>query len=179
VQGRDQWQVERFICAHAIMLGLEGMPAFYIHSLLATQNDSHKMEQSGNNRAINRHTWDCDELDRALSDPGSHHVQVLSELKRLISIRTRQPAFHPNATQYTLHIGPGIFAYWRQSRKREQSIFCIYNISDEVKEIPMSSINLIETNRWYDLLSKRDLDDLSQTIELPPYGCLWITNRSD
>lgn len=38
--GPDKWQVDRFICAHAIMLGLEGIPGIYIHSLIGTPNAS-------------------------------------------------------------------------------------------------------------------------------------------
>jgi sucrose phosphorylase len=177
VEGRDDYQVQRFICAHAIMLALEGIPAFYIHSLLATENDTHKMEQTGNNRSINRHNWDCANLSQVLNDPLSQNARVLARLKELIKIRAAQPAFHPNATQYTLHLGQGIFAFWRQSRKRDQSVFCIYNISSQVQEVSLGSINLVETQRWYDLLSMRDLDDLTRNVELPPYDCFWITNR--
>jgi len=175
--GRDEYQIDRFICAHAIMLGLEGIPAFYIHSLLATGNDSEKMELSGNNRAINRHNWSCEELDKQLSNTGSQHAQVLQRLKQLIKIRTGQAAFHPNATQYTLHLGEPIFAYWRQSRKREQSIFCIYNISNQEQEISLRSINLTETDNWHDLLSGEVIGPAEQTIKLSPYQFLWITNR--
>ncbi len=177
VEGHDQWQFERFICAHTIMLGLEGIPAFYIHSLLGTENDLNKMELSGNNRAINRHVWDCDELSNSLNDEQSHHFRVLQRMKEVISIRTRQKAFHPNATQYTLHLGEGVFAFWRQSQKRDQSIFCIHNISNEMKSFPLRSVNLIETCDWYDLLSQTTFEDLSETIELKPYQCLWISNK--
>lgn len=177
VEGKDEWQIDRFICAHAIMLGLEGIPAFYIHSLLATENDSVKMEQSGNNRAINRHVWQCDELSKKLTDPQSHHSIVLNRLKNLIRIRTAQKAFHPNATQYTLHLGEGIFAYWRQSRKREQSIFCVYNISNLPQSVTLSSMNLVETHEWFDLLSDTRFDDLYATFKLNPYQCLWISNK--
>lgn len=38
VKGPDKWQFERFICAHAIMFALEGVPGIYIHSFLATNN---------------------------------------------------------------------------------------------------------------------------------------------
>jgi sucrose phosphorylase len=178
IEGKDGWQIERFICAHAIMLGLEGIPAFYIHSLLATENDLHRMETSGNNRAINRHVWDCKELDALLEDDQSHHSIVMSRLKQLIAIRIKHSAFHPNATQYTLHLGEGIFAYWRQSRKREQSIFCIYNISSEMKQLQLSSINLVETQSWIDLISGQHIDDLRAIMELQPYQCLWIVNHS-
>jgi len=60
--GKDQWQIARFICAHAIMLALEGIPAFYIHSLLGTTNDYDRMEKLGHNRAINRKQWQEEEL---------------------------------------------------------------------------------------------------------------------
>ena len=31
--------MERYICIHTIMMSLEGVPAFYIHSLFGTEND--------------------------------------------------------------------------------------------------------------------------------------------
>ncbi|MDJ0832433.1 MAG: sugar phosphorylase [Gammaproteobacteria bacterium] len=177
LEGKDQWQMDRFVCAHAIMLSLEGIPAFYIHSLLATENDRDKMEATGNNRSINRHEWQCDDLGLLLNNQNSHHSLVLSRLKQLISLRSKQPAFHPNATQYTLHLGEGIFSFWRQSRKREQSIFCIFNITNQPQQVPLTSVNLIETSRWHDLLSGDVYNDLFANLELAPYQCLWITNR--
>jgi sucrose phosphorylase len=56
--GPDTWGVERFVCAHAIMLGLEGIPGIYIHSLVGTRNDYDRVENTGHYRAINRHQWD-------------------------------------------------------------------------------------------------------------------------
>ena len=145
--------IERFICAHAIMLGLEGIPGIYVHSLLATRNDYQRMENTGHNRSINRHQWQYDELNELLSTDSSHHKQVFSELKNLLAIRQKQKAFHPNAPQFTLHLGDSIFAYWRQSHDRKQSIFCISNVSDSVQEFMLSDINLATTNDWVDLIS--------------------------
>jgi len=177
VSGKDNWQFDRFICAHTIMLSLEGIPAFYIHSLLATENDVQKMQRSGNNRAINRHVWDFKELSDVLHDESSHHAKVLNRLKTIIKIRTGQAAFHPNATQYTLHMGEGIFAYWRQSRSREQSIFCFHNITDQVQDIALAGVNLVQTYQWYDLFSQQVYDDLQSTLQLQPYQCVWISNK--
>lgn len=176
VKGQDEWQLQRFICAHIIMLGLEGIPAFYIHSLLGTRNDYQKVEQTGNNRAINRHVWDFADLSKKLHDPQSEHSLVLSNLRRIIDIRTQQSAFHPNATQYTLHLGEGLFAFWRQSRQRDQSIFCIHNISDCVRELHLRDVNLIETHHWCDLLNDRKIDSLNSSINMQPYECLWLSN---
>jgi sucrose phosphorylase len=121
VDGEDEWQIPRFIAAHIIMIGLDGIPAFYIHSLLGTPNDHTRVEMTANNRAINRHIWNSDLLSTQLADKTSTHSIVLASMKRIIAIRKQQPAFHPNATQYTLHLGEGIFAFWRQSRRRELS----------------------------------------------------------
>ncbi|MBF0265354.1 MAG: sugar phosphorylase, partial [Gammaproteobacteria bacterium] len=50
LEGKDQWQIPRYICAHIIMLSIEGIPAFYIHSLLATENDYQRAEMTSQNR---------------------------------------------------------------------------------------------------------------------------------
>ncbi len=68
VEGKDTLGEDRFICAHAIMLALEGIPAFYIHSLLDTSNDYQRLEKTKRHRTINRHRWQLDEVDSVLSD---------------------------------------------------------------------------------------------------------------
>ena len=176
-KGADHWQWQRFICAHTVMLALEGIPAFYIHSLLGTENDYDRMENTGRFRSINRAQWQIDRLELALADPQDHHHKVFTELKRLIGIRRRQPAFHPNATQFTLHLGLKLFGFWRQSMRRDQSIFCIHNITDEIQEVSLAEINLIGTDHWQDLLSGMAIDDLSGSIALKPYQSVWLSNR--
>nr|WP_150909553.1 sugar phosphorylase [Marinobacter halotolerans] len=176
-KGADHWQWQRFICAHTVMLALEGIPAFYIHSLLGTENDYDRMENTGRFRSINRAQWQIDRLESALADPQDHHHKVFTELKRLIGIRRRQPAFHPNATQFTLHLGLKLFGFWRQSMRRDQSIFCIHNITDEIQEVSLAEINLIGTDHWKDLLSGMAIDDLSGSIALKPYQSVWLSNR--
>jgi len=175
--GTDHWQLQRFICAHTVMLALEGIPAFYIHSLLATENDYERAEHTGRLRSINRGQWKLESIESELANPLSHHSKVFRELKRLIAIRRRQPAFHPNATQFTLHLGLQLFGFWRQSMRRDQSIFCIHNISDEVQKIALSDINLIGTDQWVDLISGLRVDDLSGSITLKPYQSVWLSNR--
>lgn len=177
--GSDHWQLQRFLCAHTVMLALEGIPAFYIHSLLGTENDQVRVEHTGRLRSINRSQWQIDTVESTLDDPLSHHGKVFHELKRLIGIRRDQPAFHPNATQFTLHLGLQIFGFWRQSMRREQSIFCIHNISGEVQQVALGDINLIGTDQWRDLISGMQIDDLSGVLTLKPYQCVWLTNTPE
>jgi sucrose phosphorylase len=174
--GEDEYQLKRFICAHAIMLALEGVPAFYIHSLLATPNDQTKFEMTSNKRSINRHNWDHDELIELLEDESSMHHQAFSRLVDIITIRKRQRAFHPNATQFTMHFDESLFAFWRQSQDRRQSIFCIYNVTGEVNRVALKDVNLIELDEWSDLISGYKYLDPREEIVLQPYDFVWISN---
>jgi sucrose phosphorylase len=180
VKGKDKWQIERFICSQTIMMSLEGIPAFYIHSLLATHNDFEAVEKTGKKRSINRHKWQEEKLLALLDDPKSPHAIVLRELSRRIKIRRRQTAFHPNATQYTLHpLNKSLFVFWRQSIYREQSIFCINNLSDRTQKLHLSDINLVDTEPWYDLISNKAIDDIYSKLTLKPYQSAWLSNRKE
>ena len=176
--GPDSWGAERFICAHAIMLGLEGIPGIYIHSLLGTHNDYARVENTGHYRAINRHQWDYDELEGELSRQQSSHAVVFNRLKSLLALRRTQSAFHPNATQFTLHLGAALFGFWRQSMDRRQSIFCISNISCSPQSLDLSGVNLIDTEDWLELISGATIEGRDQVLELQPYQTVWISNTS-
>ncbi|KZX55037.1 alpha-amylase [Halioglobus sp. HI00S01] len=174
--GTDEWGVERFVCAHAIMLGLEGIPGIYIHSLLGTRNDYDRVENAGHYRAINRHQWDDEALESVLSREDSSHAQVFARIKALLAIRREQAAFHPNATQFTLHLGDAVFGFWRQSMDRRQSVFCISNISNAAIPLALSDINLIGTDDWVDLISGTHYHGRDEVIDVHPYQTVWITN---
>jgi sucrose phosphorylase len=179
IKGKDQWNFKRFICAHTIMFGLEGIPGIYIHSLLGTQNDYQKLSNTHHNRSINRRRWQENDLEEALNNKELHHGKVLSTLKSLLNIRIKQPAFHPNATQFTLHLGLQLFGFWRQSHDRKQSIFCVSNITNQPMTLPLSELNLIITESWIELISKTVITELSEEIILAPYQTVWISNKSN
>ncbi|MFC3095614.1 alpha-amylase [Alteromonas sediminis] len=178
-QGQDKWQIDRFICAHAIMLGMEGIPGIYIHSLLGTPNDYEKVENTGQNRSINRRRWYLNELEDLLNSPFSHHHKVLTRMTQLIRIRTAQPAFHPNATQFTLRLDDRLFGFWRQSIDRKQSVFCISNISNEEFVLTLTDINLIVTDEWTDLITQQEVDTENNQLKLSPYQTVWLSNRNE
>ncbi|OWU68726.1 alpha-amylase family glycosyl hydrolase [Marinibacterium profundimaris] len=178
LKGEDGWHVERFVASQTIVMALEGIPAFYIHALLATPNDHDKVAKTGMKRAINRHNWDYGALQALLDDPQSHTSQVLEALKARIRLRGRQPAFHPNGTQFTLQIDDRIFGVWRQSIDRDQSIFALHNVSDEEVELNPVALNLIEGDTWTDLITGETIAHADYPIEFAPYQCRWITNRA-
>lgn len=177
-EGPDQWQIERFICAHTIALALEGIPAIYFHSLLGSSNDAEAVSRTGRYREINRRRLDFTEVEAALSDDQSRTARVLREVRRRVRVRIDQPAFHPNATQFTLQLGPSVFAFWRQSIDRHQSIFALNNVSPEPQSIALSDLNLITTDSWRDLLADSADDGWADGhLELGPYQGAWLSNR--
>ncbi|MEM6704029.1 MAG: sugar phosphorylase [Acidobacteriota bacterium] len=176
VRGEDEFQVERFLCSQIVMLGLEGIPAVYIHSLLATPNDHDQVRATGRKRSINRHRWSLERLEEELADPASDSARVLAALQRVLRIRRRQPAFHPDATQYTLQLGESLFGVWRQSVRREQSIFAVHNLTRTKRSLDLSKLNLLATDEWFDLIDGARLTSLQDELELSPYQCVWLTN---
>ncbi|WP_137701757.1 sugar phosphorylase [Marimonas lutisalis] len=176
-KGSDMHHLQRFLCSQTIVMSLEGIPAFYIHSFLATPNDHDAVARRGMNRAINRHRWHYPDLLECLADPASDQARVMHGLSERLRIRARQPAFHPNATQFTLAMDDRLFGVWRQSLDRHQSIFAIHNVSSETVLVSPSRINLIEGDLWVDLLSGEDIHPAGPEIPFAPYQCRWISNR--
>lgn len=175
--GETGHHVERFLASQTIVMAMEGIPAFYIHALLATGNDHAGVEKTGVARAINRHRWHYPDLQARLKDASSVQARVLGELKRRMALRARQPAFHPNATQFTLQLDERVFGLWRQSLDRAQSVFALHNVSAQEVEIDPTAVNLIEGDAWRDLLSGEPVAPVGDAIRLRPYQCRWISNR--
>lgn len=175
-KGIDHMQIERFIACHAIMLSLEGIPAFYIHSVLGTTNDYELMKKNSQNRSINRKSWDINEIKNKLLDDKSINNQVYKSIINLIKIRKKQPAFHPNAIQFTFNLGKNFFGIWRQSLDKKQSIFSVTNVTNIFQYLDLTELNLIESEKWWDLINSKDIDDIKSTITLKAYQTVWITN---
>ena len=156
------------------MLSLEGVPAFYIHSLFGTRNDYESYKQTNNNRSLNRGKIKISELD--LSNQSKSESYLFLKLKELMLIRKKQPAFHPNAVQFTLHLGKNLYGIWRQSLNKKQSIFCISNLTDKEVKLSLLDLNLIGFDHWRDLITETEVDDITSEISLKPYQTMWLTN---
>ena len=172
----DDLHFERFLASQTIVMSLEGVPAFYIHSMLATENDYEAVVRRGMNRAINRHRWHYPDLVARLDDPDTAQARALGAVSDRLRRRARQPAFHPNATQFTLSLDDRVFGVWRQSHDRRQSIFALHNVGADQVTLPHGALNLIADETWTDILSDEALTQHGGDIVLAPYQCRWITN---
>ncbi|WP_036300377.1 sugar phosphorylase [Methylomarinum vadi] len=174
-KGLDNYQVQRFICAHTIMLALQGIPALYIHSLTATPNNYQGVEQSGRTRTINRRKWQYNELLDLLNNPSSSNAMTFHELKRLFRIRRKQPAFHPDARQETISLGDSLFAFWRISPDQQQRILSVSNITPEVQTLQLPKHPLASgSGVWRDLIERTALSKGTRKLKLYPYQSAWL-----
>ena len=157
-------------------MAIEGIPAIYIQSIFACQNDRTGFEKTGMARRINRKQWGFDEAVYALHED-ERSASAFRQLTSLLTIRQGQPAFHPNATQYTLNLGPHLLGVWRESLLKDQNIFCVFNLSSEPRTLILDQLNLIVTHQWHDLISHKVIEDGQSEVQLAPYQMMWISNK--
>lgn len=177
--GIDQWQAPRFITSQAISLALKGIPALYIQSLLATPNDLAGVEKTGRTRSINRRKWDYGELSGLLQNRFTPNHMVLIELKRLLSIRKGQQAFHPDASQDVLALGDEFFGIRRISEQTGQDILAISNLTEWPQHLCLKTLTGLSLKDYgIDLIATLEIDRMDETTILQPYQTVWLTNKS-
>ena len=177
-RGPDQWQVPRFLCSQAMMLSLQGIPAVYIHSLLATANDLRGVEISGRTRSINRKKWNHADLVSLLEDKTTLNYEVFSELSRLIQIRRNESCFHPDCKQEILEISHGIFAVLRYGDNGQQ-LLALHNVSQAPQAIVLKNRpELTDDTQWYDLVTDKMLTTILPETLLQPYQVMWLSKKA-
>ncbi len=161
-------QIERFISSQAVMMAFKGVPAFYIHSLLGTENDYEGYQQTGRARSLNRKQWTYKEITRLLEED-TRHKHVLKRLLHLIEIRKQQEAFHPDAEQHWLDLGSNFIAFKRSAKNQE--IIAITNVTGHnqgiVVESQLAASELI--------MNDREPQGYSELI-MPPFSTRWFSS---
>ena len=128
-------QIDRFMCAQAILLAVIGMPGIYFHSLFGSRGWPEGVRQTGRNRTINRQKCERDELERELADPDSLRARVFTRYRDLLRARAASPAFHPHGKQEILDYGPAVFALRRTSPDGAHRTLCLHNVSARPQSI--------------------------------------------
>jgi len=172
--------LQRFLCSQAIALGLRGMPALYIHSLLGTGNDYEGVEESGIKRRINRHAWNASTLANQLDDETSVHARVFKKLTQWVRRRQGHFAFHPDAPMEVLATGQESFAFLRRSTDGSETLLCLHNVTPRPSRHALATLHphLASTGTTRDILNSTSLKTGPQrTLALPAYGSAWIAVR--
>jgi sucrose phosphorylase len=169
--GTDQFQEQRFICSQSVMMAMRGIPAFYIHSLLGTNNYYEGIKTTGKQRSINRRQWNEEEIASLLATDSTNR-RVFNELIRLIRIRKQYKAFHPNCPQKILQLNEAFFAFVRSDPQTGMEVFCISNITDKRQAI--NSTLLPKGKSSKDLIKSDAILICDGEILFEPYQTRWI-----
>ncbi|WLD57264.1 sugar phosphorylase [Salinispirillum sp. LH 10-3-1] len=170
-RGPDSLQINRFLCAQSIMMVLQGLPAFYIHSLLGTPNDQRGVEVTGRLRSINRKKWQLTELETELEKPQSAQHLVHHELRRRIQVRQSHPAFSPEATQKVYDLDSHLFIVQRGAGL--DSVCCLFNTSTQDVDLPLVKVMHQTDGQVLDVLTGQR-HPLEKTVTLLPYQAMWL-----
>lgn len=168
--GEDKMQKERFLLSQTVMMSMQGVPAFYIHSLFATPNYYEGVERTKHNRTINRRKYNENEVQNILSGNGSQQ-KIFFELLRRIEIRKQQKPFHPNARQKIIMVSDKLFIIKRSVG--EKCLYVIANFSSKSVAFDHSRIQS-DNLQGIDLLSGNQCLQ-GKDIGLLPYQIMWIS----
>ena len=172
--------VARFIASQVIMLSLAGVPGVYYHSLFGSRNSVENVKRTDLARSINREKFSRNELETVLNDPGNVHAQVFEKYRHLLSIRTKQAAFHPNGRQRVIRLSDRVFGLERESPDQSSAILTLVNICPEQIRLSLDlSQGLLNQSRLLeDLISggKFKVFNRKLSIKLKPYQPLWLKN---
>jgi sucrose phosphorylase len=167
----------RFLCSQALALSMRGVPGIYFHSLTATSNYTEGVEETGENRTINRRKWELPELKAHLKE-GVGKL-VFNRYTRMLRRRTEHPAFHPDAPQEVFEIDTDLFVHKRTSLDGEENVFCIFNLTDQAKQVkelcPDPTFKKAKT--FYDILRAREIKAAARGFTINPYQALWLVSR--
>jgi sucrose phosphorylase len=169
-------QVARFLAARAVALALRGVPGIYLPTLFGAKNDTEAVLKGAEKRSINRRTYDEATLMRLLGDPECWVSQVARGMRRLVRQRIEQPAFHPNAEQTVLDLGPSVFGLYRE-RIGVQHLVALTNACDREVRVRVPVGDIGGARLWRDVLStaRYQATEGVLSVALPPYGVAWLT----
>ena len=164
--------LERYIAAHAIMISFEGIPAVYFNSLFGKSNDEAKYVITGNNRDVNRYKWNLRNITKKLSDKTSKQSIFLQNLGKLLDIKRKQKAFHPDAKRLNINLGSKIFCFKRISLDKKQTIISITNCSSIDQKPKLDK----KYKKWKNIIHPQVKSSKDKALKLRPFETMWLSN---
>ncbi len=167
---------KRFLLSQTVPLALQGIPAVYLHSLTATPNDHAAVARTGRARSINRGQWQEAELTSCLRDTKSDTGRMFAELTRRLLLRAQTRAFHPEAPQTILQLGPDLLGVSRTAPDGEETVIAIGNVTPRRVSVPPGALvpGASDPVRAVDILAGNKAVDLAAPVILSPYKTVWL-----
>jgi sucrose phosphorylase len=165
----DGSQADRFLTAHTIMLAVQGIPAFYIHSLLTTPADHEALARTGHKRDINRSCLPETQADGRVG--GGWSGQVFDGLRHVIGVRRSVGAFAPDAAQRVHNLHPQVVALVRG--EGDERVLALNNVSSGAVSISLEDFQWLGATP-HDLLSAQTTPVIGGQLHLAKWQTRWL-----
>jgi len=125
--GTVQERARAFLCCHAVLFALAGLPAVYFHSWIGSEQWTEGPRLYGYRRAINREKPYIDQVEKALSDEHSLRADVYAGFEKMLAFRRNEGPFAPEVSQKILPAGGPVFALVRGPDRGGRYVLCLQN----------------------------------------------------
>lgn len=170
----------RFLCSQAVALAMRGVPAIYFHALVGAPNYLEGVEETGQNRTINRQKWDMDELGGKIQSKSGRQARIFARYQQWLRRRRTHTAFHPDGSQEILDLGPDLFGLVRTGPNRQERVVCVFNFTAQNRKILFKDLDskLGAASSCRDILNATTLDcGPRRSLKLLPYHAYWLVAR--
>tara|TARA_Y100001968_G_scaffold66042_1_gene56898 strand:+ start:952 stop:2721 length:1770 start_codon:yes stop_codon:yes gene_type:complete len=173
-------QIQRFLLSQLFTMSLKGIPAFYLQSLLASENDLTSFGMSGQRRDLNREKFEANTLFTKLNDKNSLESRILKTLKSAMKVRSELVEFHPESPMSCLTKNRSDFVILSRG-ENSNKVWAIHNMTRMRLTLCLSE-NLmtkhsLQKNKWKDCLNNQIVT--GNYLELSPYNVRWMKRVID
>ncbi len=168
----DEHAVARILLLYGVALSSGGLPLIYLGDEVGTLNDPHYLNdpaKAGDSRWVHRPPRDAARY-AARHDPASSAGRIFAGLRRLIAARQRRPEL---AGCDVLPFGtdnPHVLGYLRGSYPHQ--VLVLANFSEHAQPCKAALFCAARSSAVNHLNGQSA--ELSQGLELPPYGLAWL-----
>ncbi len=165
----DTLRMKRMILSQAVTLTMPGVPGIYFHSLVGSQSYYEAVRQTRKNRTINREKLNFDNIKEELEDENGLRYNILRRYKQLISIRTNEKSFDPYSPFECLDLPSKVFGIKHYATNRSEYVITVYNFTDKTVKVDLSHYS---KDKLLEIITHKLYRE--KTVEIEPYGMLWL-----
>ena len=189
LESGDELEIQRrtdlILMMHGIVVAFGGIPLLYYGDELGTLNDySYQQDENRSNdsRWIHRPLMDWDRAERR-HEHGTPEHRIFTGLKHMIGVRKEIPAFSDFNDRELLHPDNlHLFAFLRSHpQKPSDHVLVVANFNDRPEHMDLGVLGdreRFEAGQLTDLITGAPVEiTQSNTIEIPPFGILWVSAR--
>lgn len=138
--GTPEERARAFLCCHAVLFVLAGLPAVYFHSWIGSEQWRKGPDLYGYRRAINREKPRIDRVEAALSDTHSLRAAVYAGFEKMLAFRRNEGPFAPEVPQRILPSTGPVFALARGSDCSGRYVLCLQNFGARQAEYRLADV---------------------------------------